>query len=446
MTSDLARALVVLAEALVTGKRVLVIGDSSLALHELLTEMGARLVHVYDPDESRALAQTPPHARGTVLRGMPEGDFDVRDGAFDLAIVPDLAAMSDAAALLARLRRVVGAEGAVLCAALNRDGRDAEDAKGSTLDYYELYDLVSLQFASVRMIAAMPFVGVTLAELGQDEVDSAVRVDAQLVTERPPPSAFLALASQADVALDAYAVIETGAPATVAAPRDDSHAAELAQARLRADALAAQVDELAHARSARVRAEEETRRAMEALDVERERSARLERELDAARRHAAVDTTAEIAGELAQTQIRAAALEEGVALAEKTIVVQRERIAELEAELVAIPPPAPPPPPPPPEPETDDARELEAKLRERGEHVAELEGELARREKLVKELVARLGEGEVDPTLAAKLDELALLAAHQRSELEARAWRIAELERAASKNAPPKDELKNATS
>ena len=77
---------------------------------------------------------------------------------------------------------------------------------------------------------------------------------------------------------------------------------------------------------------------------------------------------------------------------------------------------------------------LEAKLEERGKRVAELEAEVARREKLVKELVARLEGGPtiVDDDLQRKLDELALLAARQQSELEARAWKIEELSRAHS--------------
>ena len=37
------------------------------------------------------------------------------------------------------------------------------------VDYYELYDLVALQFAHVRMIGLVPFVGVALAELGLED-------------------------------------------------------------------------------------------------------------------------------------------------------------------------------------------------------------------------------------------------------------------------------------
>jgi len=428
--TQLARALTVLAEALVAERRVIIVGDSSLSLHDLAGDLGARMVHVYDPK-----LDTP--AKGARIFPLPEGDFDVRDGAFDLAIVPDLTEVPDAAGLLARLRRVVGEEGAVMCAAGNKD---AEEGHG--LDYYELFDLVSLQFESVRMIAAMPFSGVTLAELGQDEVESAVRVDTQLAGDRPPPSAFVALASQSDVALDAYAVIELEAPPTTEVVPDLARVTEieaaLAEARLRASYLEAQVDELAQAKAARSRAEEESRRALETIEDERGRAARLEREIDALRQAVTqapappAQDIADLAEQLAQAQIRASALEEGVELAEKTILAQRDRIAELEnalskAEEQVVPPA-----------DQGNAEEeiaaLEAKLEERARRLAELEAEVARREKLVKELVARLENGPVaiDDDLHKKLDELALLAARQQSELEARAWKIEELSRAHS--------------
>jgi len=430
--TQLARALTVLAEALVAERRVIVVGDSSLGLHELAADLGARMVHVYDP-----ALETP--AKGSRIFPLPEGDFDVRDGAFDLAIVPDLTEIPDAAGLLARLRRVVGEDGAVMCAAGNKDSE-----QGNGLDYYELFDLVSLQFENVRMIAAMPFVGVTLAELGQDEVESAVRVDTQLAGDRPPPSAFVALASQSDVALDAYAVIELDAPPKTEASAPDAARvteieAALAQTRLRASYLEAQVDELAQAKSARSRAEEESRRALEALEDERGRAARLEREIDALRQASTqappppAQDIADLAEQLAQAQIRASALEEGVELAEKTILAQRDRIAELENALSNAEEQAAPLPVEHVGVEEEIAA-LEAKLEERGRRVAELEAEIARREKLVKELVARLDTGSlaIDDDLHKKLDELALLAARQQSELEARAWKIEELARVAS--------------
>ena len=238
-------------------------------------------------------------------------------------------------------------------------------------------------------------------------------------------------------------MIELEAPAKseVAAPdaaRVTEIEAALAQSRLRASYLEAQVDELAQAKAARSRAEEESRRALEALEDERGRAARLEREIDALRQAStqappppAQDVT-DLAEQLAQSQLRASALEEGVELAEKTILAQRDRIAELETALSNVEEQAAAPV------EAASTEEeiaaLEAKLEERGKRVAELEAEVARREKLVKELVARLegGPAIIDDDLQKKLDELALLAARQQSELEARAWKIEELSRAHS--------------
>src|SRR5512140_965787 len=156
-----AHAISVYAEPLASGRRVVVVGDSSVEIGALLVEAGARTVHVYDPSRERA-RENAGIARGVTVRELP-AEFEVRDGAFDLAIVPDLATMPDPPGLLARLRRLVGQEGAVLVAARNPDlvgpGPD-------TIDYTDLYDMVSMQFEHVRMIGPVPFVGVTLAELG----------------------------------------------------------------------------------------------------------------------------------------------------------------------------------------------------------------------------------------------------------------------------------------
>ncbi|HEX4517186.1 MAG TPA: hypothetical protein VH054_26760, partial [Polyangiaceae bacterium] len=214
--------------------------------------------------------------------------------------------------------------------------------------------------------------------------------------------------------------------------------AALAQARLRATYLEAQVEELTQAKAACSRAEEESRRALEALEDERTRASRLEREIDVVKRAASEAPKApspdltDLAEQLAQAQIRASALEEGVELAEKTILVQRDRIAELESALTKAEEQAPPPPSVSVSAEEEIAV-LEAKLEERGRRVAELEAEVSRREKLVKELVARIegAPATVDDDLQKKLDELALLAARQQSELEARAWKIEELSRTA---------------
>jgi hypothetical protein len=238
-------ALAVYAESLAVGRRVVVIGDSSDALDERLLDLGARVVHVFDPDAARAAHRSTSAPRGVTVRAMPEGDFDVRDGAFDVALVPDLGVVADAAALVARVRRLVGAEGVALFGTSVAGGE-------RSLDYYELYDAVALQFASVRMVGRLPFFGVALAELGDEGEAPDVSVDTQLVTSAEAPDAFVAVASQRDQRLAPYAIVQLprphgGAVSVAPEPRLD---VALAEASVRAEVLEAQLDEL-RARSTR---------------------------------------------------------------------------------------------------------------------------------------------------------------------------------------------------
>src|SRR6185312_4614456 len=125
MAVSVAHALCVYAEPLVERRRVVVVGDSSLGLDARLVAMGARMVHVYDPDAARARESAPSAPRGVIVRELPSGEIDVREGAFDLAIVPDLAAIADRAGLLVRLRKLVGESGAALVAASSAPPGDA---------------------------------------------------------------------------------------------------------------------------------------------------------------------------------------------------------------------------------------------------------------------------------------------------------------------------------
>lgn len=252
-------ALSVYAEPLATGRRVVIVGDASLGLGERLATIGARIVHVYDPDAERARHAAAQGVRGVTIRELPPGDFDVREGAFDLAIVPDLAAVPDPAALVVRLRRLLGNHGAAILAARNAEaarGRDGETREARALDYYELFDLASLQFASVRMIGQMPFRGVAIVELGETSEDLAVSVDTQLAAAGEAPELFIALAGQRDVRLEPYAIIQLPPEERVAppAPVVDTKAAArqadlertrlaLSEATLRAELLSSQLDE-----------------------------------------------------------------------------------------------------------------------------------------------------------------------------------------------------------
>ena len=378
-------ALGIYAEPLATGRRVVVVGDATDGLGARLAELGARVVHVYDPDAARAATAAASPGRGVSVRALPPGDFDVRDGAFDVAIVPDLATVVDPAALVARLRRLVGVEGVALVAARNPavlEGSARTTADARTLDYYELYDLVSLQFASVRMIGQVPFHGVAIAELGEADGAPQVSVDTQLVPEADPPELFIALASQRDVRLDPYAIVQLPRPSIRAETRSssaasDAMAAALAEAQLRAEVLQAQIEEQrlhltklsatearsesrgarveeletalhsttaklreveARAGDTHVRAERighDLRALEEELQRQRDRATRLTRELEdekKARTKAELELTmVRKSPELAATRGRVSDLEEALRAAEVVVSALQSRVDELEA-------------------------------------------------------------------------------------------------------------------
>jgi SAM-dependent methyltransferase len=446
-----AHALGVYAEPLATGRRVVLVGDSSQEVAAVLAEAGARAVHVYDPNRERA-RDNAGTSRTITVRELP-AEFEMRDGAFDLAVVPDLAAIPDPPGLLARLRRLVGPDGAVLVAAQNPDfvGPGPE-----TIDYSDLYDMVSMQFEHVRMIGQIPFAGVTLAELGL-EGDPEVSVDTRLGTEDKTPHAFLALGSQHDAVLAPYALVEL--PTAPVVVKDDAPLrAALAEARLKVELFAAQLEEsrtatqraASDAEAARARRVQELeghlaavearagehfvraeRLAQEATALEEEvtrlrgRSVELEQEvmrlqgrgveleeqtsdykrmraiseieLTAAR--ASISELEERLGayatelEAARNAVLVPAIDaEAVArLAERADQAERalETIAQLESDLVNAG-----------ELHSGELGQIESLLRERGKTIKHLEHEIVRRERLVKELVAALEEARHAPGAA----------------------------------------------
>jgi hypothetical protein len=446
---NVAHALAIYAESLASRRRVVVIGDSSLGLDARLADLGARVIHVYDPDAERARANARSAAKGAVIRELPPGELDVRQGAFDLALVPDLAAIPDRAGLLARIRRLVGDDGAAIFAA-RTSTEPAERAPG-TLDYYEMYDLVALQFPNVRMVGQIRFGGVAFAELGESDEEPAVTVDTQLVTETEAPELTIALAGQHDVRLEPYAIVQLPAPTATEAPAEvgsssASEHAELAAAVLRANTLQSQLDEqralalrltaegeranrvdeleaALHERTAKlkeaetragehyVRAERlthDTRRLEEELGRAKERAARVAKELeDERKKRERLEGdlgAARKSPEIALTRERVVLLEEALRAAEEVADVLQQRalqadqiVAQRDAQLTALATRA----------ASAEARAslLDAQLAEAGERaqaIAALEREVARREGIVRELLFALEEaGGPSPALHA---------------------------------------------
>jgi hypothetical protein len=390
------QALAVYAESLVARQRVVVFGEAGTGIEERLEELGALMVERLGPEDDPA---------------------SLRGARFDLALVTDLGLFDDPEGLLASVRVAVGDEGVALVAAANRDvaGPEVDGA----FDYYDLFDLVAGQFADVRMIARLPFHGVTLAEVSEED-SPVVSVDTQLADGEHSPEAFVALASQRGVSLDPYAIIELPPPDEAPAVRDDSRVLqeELALERARLQAVSVQLPVL-------------EARAAAAAELERELAARMRQIADLSseveEKRAAAEAGRIAAAQVEELALRADRAERHVARAEP------EQVRAAEAHSLEV------------------AR-LEEALFERAGIIRQLEAELTRRERMVLDLVQTLEEqssaATVEPAthgarderidlalpeynarMRARLDALALDLARREGEAQAAAWSITELQR-----------------
>jgi len=414
------QALAVYAEPLIARRRVVVFGAAATGLAARVEELGAHTVQLVTPEDDLG-----------VLRG----------ARFDLALVADLGQFDDPEELLGRIRRSVGESGVALVAAANRDAV-GPDVSGA-FDYYDLFDLVAREFADVRMIAQLPFYGVALAEVGEDE-SPVVSVDTQLVDGEHAPHAFVALASQRGASLDPYAIIELPPVEPAPAPRvvdaaADGVRADLAQERARAQALVAQVEALETRVARGAEAERDLgARVTHAAELERDLGARVRQVAELSTEVEEMRAAAE-AGRIAAAQVEELALRADRA---------ERAIARVEPELNRVA-----------DAHALEHAQFEQALRERAQIIRQLEVELVRRERMVIELVETLAEAEVQGTpagvvldevaepspmeesgvevalaeenarLRERLDTLALELARREGEAQAGAWTIAELER-----------------
>ncbi len=327
MATSLVDALLVYAEPLAANAHAVVIGDSEGPVAARLIELGARSVYVFDPDPARAASVARDVPRGVLVRPFVD-DLDVRDGAFDLAVIPDLADLNDPRRAIERLRSAVASNGALIALGRARvadavappfSGRLGQAA----LPYDELYDLFAAQFEEVTLAGVVPFTGVVFAQLGGDSDEPAVSVDTRLVSP-DPPSVFVVVASQERerrAELDPYAIIQIDERSDDLS-RGKQHALEaiMAAAQLKSDLLTTQVEEL--------------RDRLVVADVRTvEIAARLERA--ALERDGALTRAMELEAVLGAAQQSLAAIERTLLEAERGMLERDDRLAQLSAELDA---------------------------------------------------------------------------------------------------------------
>jgi len=334
-------------EALVTGKRVAVLGDSSTGLAEQLGKASGRALHVFDPDRARAAASLASKARrderAPTVAALEPAALELHQGAFDVVLIADLATFAEPAAMLTQAAALLSARGCAVVA-VPRPATD-QPASEAALGYYELYDLVSATFAEVRMLGQAPFSGFTMADFVAGE-DPALSVDTSLMSDTEEPEWFVAVASRQPVELEPFTIVEVPVAALRAwRHRHVSRTAERQgddrSAQARRSAAEAEAQAAAKERRA-ARLAEERRAAAEALSV---RVAELEAELEAQRtRHAHGLRAAREQAETQRQQLRRAEaqgqeLEGQVAELERELDEANSLVVELEegqAELRAL--------------------------------------------------------------------------------------------------------------
>ena len=290
-TATIEHALCAYAEPYVRGRRGLVVGAAGAGVGERLLALGARSVHLFDPDPARVAAA--PAARGLTVAALDDRALDFRDGAFQFAVVFEVAALPSASGFFSQLRRLLEPGGAALA-------RTAAGPGG--LEYGELYDLASLEFPHVTMVGEVGFGGVAYVELGAEAPD--VTVDSQL-TEPSAPRSYIAVASHTPLTLDGYAIIQL--------PDDAPTVSDVERRRL--EAGLAEVE--------RQRTHVET--LLDTLDREGEKGMRLAMELEVAQK-ALLDAQAHAAANIAEAM---------QASQEASVALQARLAAELEGQLRA---------------------------------------------------------------------------------------------------------------
>ena len=199
-------------ESLVEGRRVVIFGDSTSGLAELLVDRGARIVHVYDPDPTRVAEATVRNTSRSISHApLPPSGLAARDGAFELGIVDDLNGAGPAHSIVNRMRRALGPRGIALVAIPNpnvqRQLLTVSVPSEGALDYYELYDTLKGEFSHVRMLGQAPFVGYAVVDFASGSPDPSL--DTSLVPGgAEEPEWFIGVASDVALSLDEFSVVQ----------------------------------------------------------------------------------------------------------------------------------------------------------------------------------------------------------------------------------------------
>ncbi len=197
-------------QALFVHRRVLIVSDDR-SLASFILESRARYVCAISDRESSEPWQPDEEGHGGEFKVVSYDDIDFRDGMFDVAIVLDITAISSHVNLLNELRRIVGPKGVVVAGAPNPicEQRIGPEPNTSTIDYYQLYEILADAFPSVQMIGQAPFLGYAVSDLAAAEESEGVSFDAGLLESGAEEIEwFLAVCGESPLEIEPYSVIQ----------------------------------------------------------------------------------------------------------------------------------------------------------------------------------------------------------------------------------------------
>jgi hypothetical protein len=190
-------ALAVYLAPLLKGRRVAVVGTTSGEVCRRVRTLGAQVVISFGGVGD-----------DIAVRALVPGALQAMRGKLDVVLVPDASQVPSLVAVLDEARHALGSAGVVAVGAHpNSATATLEAGPKSALELDELEELCAARFGNVHLLGRGPFVGYAIASLF--EAPDGLDVDTRLIDGDPPmPEAFVAIASDAPVALSPFVVVQ----------------------------------------------------------------------------------------------------------------------------------------------------------------------------------------------------------------------------------------------
>lgn len=336
---------------LVEGRRVAVVGPTSVEIARRARALGAQSVVAIGGQ-----------GEGVAVRPLNGGAIEAFRSRVDCVIVPDAGAVP-LARVLDEARRALGRDGLVVVAA------PVAPAQGRPIEFHALRSAVEDRFGVVKMVGCGTFAGYSLASFDAEDGADEVTLETRLMPdESASPELYIALASDARFAVDPLAIVQVPALNESAPAQDDaatSEAAEKLEDTEKALATAIEEHEIASERAASAAAavdaaKSELNTVRNDLRRSSQRIAELERALDE--------------GESSERELRAV-----IESAERDRDVARKELQRLRGEGKDRD-----------RATADDIARFERALSERGKECEALREQLEDRDSAVRELLFQL--------------------------------------------------------